>query len=102
MYAQLFLGIAMIISGIGHLLSFKLFIGKNAKTLISGESIGSFQKGLALPHFLLGLIFITMGLVEKENSLQLPVFIGIYIILALIPLTLVLRNNKNHSGRYFL
>ncbi|MBP1991515.1 hypothetical protein [Paenibacillus eucommiae] len=102
MYAQIFLGIAMIIIGICNLLNLKFVIGKNAKKIISENELISFQKGLALPYFLLGIILITMGLVERENIIKGPVFIGIYIILAAIPLAMALANNKKHSGYYFL
>lgn len=102
MYAQIFLGLAMIIKGICNLLKLKIVISKNAKKMIDENDLSSFQKGLALPYFLLGIIFITMGLIERENIIQRPMYIGIYIILAAIPLAMVLANNKKHSGYYFL
>ena len=102
MIAQIFLGIAMIIFGICHFLRMKFLLGKNAKRIVREESLHSFQKGLALPYFLLGILFITMGLVEKENILQRSLFIAIYILLAVIPSAMFLINNKKHSGSYFL
>ena len=57
---------------------------------------------MALPHFLLGILFISMGIIEKMSILQSPIFIAIYIILGVTPLGMILVNNKKHSGNYWL
>lgn len=102
MFAQILLGITIIIFGICHLSGIKSLLGKNMKTILRGEALRSFQKGLALPLFLLGILFITMGIVERANILARPIFITLYIVLSCIPLAMVLCHNKKHAGRYFL
>ncbi|KAB8135704.1 hypothetical protein F9U64_10520 [Gracilibacillus oryzae] len=100
MFAQLFLGIAMIVHGTCHLLDKRIFLRKNIESYVS--DVRSYQKGAALSAFLLGFLFIVMGLVEKLANIPTTTFIIIYIILAAIPLTIAIVNNKKHSGYYWL
>ncbi|OIJ08166.1 hypothetical protein BKP35_18060 [Anaerobacillus arseniciselenatis] len=99
MFAQLFLGIAMIIIGVCHLLNKRLFLHKNIESFVS--DVRSFQKGAALSYFLLGILFMVMGIVEKKAIFETSTFIMVYIILAIIPLTIALVNNKKHGGKYW-
>ena len=99
MFAQIFLGISMIIKGFSYLLNKRLFIRKDIENFVS--DVRSYQKGAALSYFLLGLLFIIMGIVEKKAIFETSTFVIIYISLAIIPLTISLLNNKKHSGRYW-
>ena len=102
MYTQIILGIAFIIIGIGHLFNVNMFLGKKAKAFINANNINYYQKGLSLPYTLLGVLLITMGIVERINVLETFIYIGLYVVLAVIPLGMVLLNNKKYSGRYFI
>ena len=99
MFAKIFFGITMIITGVSHLLNKRLFLRKDIESLV--DDVRSYQKGAGLSYFLLGLLFIVMGVVEKKIT-ETPSFAMIYIILAIIPLTILLVNNKKHAGRYWL
>lgn len=100
MFAQIFFGITMIITGVSHLLNKRLFLRKNIESFVS--DVRSYQKGAGLSYFLLGLLFVIMGIVEKKAIFETPTFAMLYIILAIIPLTILLLNNKKHAGRYCL
>lgn len=102
MFAQIILGIAMIVKGILHWINSKVVITNRIISNISGDQIGKFQKEAALPHFLLGMLLISMGIIEEINILQTPLFIAIYIILGIIPLGMSLINNKKFSDSYWL
>ena len=102
MYTQIILGSAFIIIGIGHLLNVNIFLGKKAKAFINSNNLKYYQKGLALPYTLLGVLLITMGIVERMNVLETFIYIALYVVLAVIPLTMVLLNNKKYSGSYFI
>lgn len=43
---------------------------------------------------------ICMTIVEKLEILQTSTFIALYIILAVIPIVLLIANNKVNTGRY--
>lgn len=102
MYGQIFLGLASIINGILHSINSNIVISSKVKQVISEHQMKEYQRRVALSHFLLGILFITMGIVENMKIIQTPLFIAIYIILAAIPLGMVLINNKKYSGYYFL
>jgi len=102
MYAQIFLGIVIIVKGILHWFSTSIVISNKVKQIISEHQLKKFQKGVALPHFLLGILFIAMGIVERMKILETPIFIAIYIILGAIPIGMTLINNKKYSGYYLL
>jgi len=100
MFAQLFLGIGMLIIGCCHLMKLDVFLSRALTRYIRAKDLDSFQRRLVLPHFLFGILFIAMGFVEKANVLQTPVFAGIYVILGAVPLTMILYNNKKYAGRW--
>ncbi|WP_407268570.1 hypothetical protein [Radiobacillus sp. PE A8.2] len=100
MFAQIFLGIFMIIMGISHLLNKRLFLQKNIENLVS--DVRSYQKGAALSCCLSGILFITMGIIEKKAIFETSTFVITYIFLAIIPLTIAILNNKKHSGKYLV
>lgn len=102
MFAQIFLGILTIVRGVLHWVNSKVVVNDRVISNISEDQIRKFQKGVALPHFLLGILFISMGIIEKMNIFQTPIFIAIYIILGIIPLGMILINNKRFSGNYWL
>ena len=101
MYAQLFLGIWMLINAITHLLKLNIFLKKSIISSLSDDELASYHKGCVLPFFLLGILFISMAFVEVNKLLSTPLFIIVYIIFASVPSFLFLRNNKKHSGFYF-
>ncbi|MDV2582791.1 hypothetical protein [Alkalibacillus haloalkaliphilus] len=92
MFAQLFLGLFMLIKGDSHLLNKRLFLHKKIDTFVS--DVRSWQKGAALSSCLLGILIITMGIVERNAILETSTFVNLYFILAIIPLTIALLNNK--------
>ncbi|OME66888.1 hypothetical protein BK120_34210 [Paenibacillus sp. FSL A5-0031] len=100
MYAQIFLGIWMLVIGVCHFLKLKFLLRKSVIDILSGDELASFQKGLIFPHILLGMTFIIMGIFGNKGILSLPVFLGIYIILGAVSITMILINNKKHSGYY--
>jgi uncharacterized membrane protein HdeD (DUF308 family) len=100
MYAQIFLGIWMLVNGVCHFFEFKFLLRKSVMDILSEDELASFQKGLVFPQILLGATFIIMGIVENKGILSLPVFLGIYIILGAVSITMILINNKKHSGYY--
>ncbi len=101
MYAQLFLGIAMLLMALGHWRGKATLIRSSIRDVLSGEALRSYQRSLALPYTCLGILFIVMGLVEKQEILHGPVFVAVYILLALVPILWAIRNNKKHLGRYW-
>ena len=101
MYSQLFLGVWFLINAGLHYFNVKFLINKSVRTILSEQELVSYQKGFVLPDFLIGTLFIIMGIVEKMALLSTPVFIVVYVMLALFPLWLILKNNKKHSGYYF-
>ncbi len=102
MYAQIFLGLAIIIKGILHWINSSIVISSKVKQVISEHHMKEYQHRVALSHFILGILFISMAILESMKILQTPLFIAIYILLAAIPLGMVLFNNKKYSGYYFL
>ncbi|SDE65633.1 hypothetical protein SAMN02799630_06011 [Paenibacillus sp. UNCCL117] len=101
MYAQIFLGIWVLINAVLHLMGSKVFLRKSVISALNKEELASYQRGFVLPYLLLGTILISMGIVEERKLLSTPVFIGVYVILVSIPFALLFRNNKKHSGYYF-
>ncbi|MEK3910069.1 hypothetical protein [Paenibacillus sp. FSL H7-0331] len=101
MYAQIFLGIWMLVNAGFHFFKLKFFLRKSVISILSEDELASYQKGSVLPYILLGILIIVMGIIEGKELLSTPVFIGVYIILASIPFALLFRNNKKHSGYYF-
>ncbi|MGG1633000.1 hypothetical protein MHH56_28540 [Paenibacillus sp. FSL K6-3182] len=100
MYAQIFLGIWMLVIGGCHFFKLKILLRKSVIDILSEDELASFQKGLIFPHILLGMTFIIMGIFENKGILSLPVFLGIYIIFGAVSITMILINNKKHSGYY--
>ncbi len=101
MYAQLFLGIAMLVMAFGHWRGKAFLVRSSIREVLHGDALRSFQKSLVLPYTYLGVLFIVMGLAEKQAVLRGPLFVGLYIVLALVPILWVLRINKKHLGRYW-
>ncbi|MFS0724973.1 hypothetical protein [Paenibacillus sp. 1P07SE] len=101
MYAQIFLGVWMLAIGVGHLFSAPFMIRQSYRERFSKEELASYQRGLVLPQFILGVTFISMGIVESKDLLSLPVFLGIYLLIVSFALGMILINNKKHTGYYF-
>ncbi|MCU6707339.1 hypothetical protein M6D81_01340 [Paenibacillus sp. J5C_2022] len=101
MYAQIFLGVWMLVQGFCHLFKLKFLLRKSFVSALSEEERVSYQKGLVIPYLLSGMIFIGMGIIERSEVFPLPLFLGLYILLTAIPVGLLLFNNKKHSGYYW-
>ncbi|WP_144941716.1 hypothetical protein [Paenibacillus sp. 32O-W] len=101
MFVQVFLGIWWLIAGFCHFFKLKFLLRKSIINALSEDELASFQKGLVFPHILLGMTFIIMGIVESKGILPVPVILATYIILGAVSLTMILINNKKHSGYYF-
>lgn len=100
MYAQIFLGITILIIGFSHLLKAKFFLSKNITTYINEEQVPSYQNKIAIPYLLMGVLFITMGIVESKEIMSTFVYVVLYILFAAIPLGLMLLINKRYAGQY--
>ncbi|MGZ9583821.1 hypothetical protein [Paenibacillus marinisediminis] len=100
MIAQIFLGIWMLVMGTCHFFKLKFLLRKSIMNTLNEDELAAFQKGLVFPYILLGMTFIIMAIVESEGILPMPVFLGIYIILGAVSLTIIFINNKKHSGYY--
>lgn len=101
MYAQLFLGLNMIILGFCHLFNVKFFIRKDIETFVDKDKIKAYQRWGSVPYFLIGVIILIMREVERQEIFQTPVYVGIYILLALIPISIRLFINKKFAGSYW-
>jgi len=99
-FAQILLGIVFIGMGISHLLKIKTFVSNRILDKLGKNEIEKYQKGLIFPHVMIGVIFIIMGIIENKEILQTPVFVGLYIILAIFPLSMILLNNKKYTDSY--
>jgi len=99
--AQIFIGVCMFINAILHFFQVKIFLKKSEISIFSEEELASYQRGFVLPYTLLGILIIAMGIIESKDVLSTPVFIVVYVLLAAVPVALLFRNNKKHSGYYF-
>lgn len=91
----------MILIGIINWANFDFIISKKAKQNIGEHKIKHFQKASVLPFFLLGILFIAMGVIEEMNVFETPIFLTIYIALSIIPLGIMLINKKKYLGSYW-
>ncbi|WP_144512122.1 hypothetical protein [Bacillus sp. FJAT-22090] len=94
-------GILMIIFGFSHLMKSDYFLPQKTRILLGEEKLQSYQKGLIFPYLFLGTLMICMTIVEKLEILQTSTFFSLYIILAIIPIILLIANNKINTGRYW-
>ncbi|WP_419962388.1 hypothetical protein [Psychrobacillus sp. BM2] len=99
-FGSIALGIFMIIQGISHLKKSDYFIGGNIRTFLGEEKFQSYQRGMVFPYLLLGTIMICMGIIENTLNIPTLLFITIFLSLGLIPIILVLNNNKKFTNRY--
>ena len=90
----------MLVIGIAHFKKSDLFLAKNIRTLVAEENFQAYQKGLVFPYLLLGILMICMGIVEKNIPIQTSHFVSTYLILAMIPITLLLFINKKYTNQY--
>lgn len=88
----------MILIGILNWANLDFIINKKAKQDLGEHKIKAFQKALGLPFFLLGILFIAMGIIEKMNVFKTSIFMTIYIALSIIPLGMMLLNKKKYFG----
>jgi len=100
MFAQIFLGIWMLICGGCHYLKLDFLLRNSIKDALDKNQLASFQRGLVFPYLLLGVTFIMMGIVESKGIIPLPMFLAIYITLGAVSLIIIIRNNKKYLGRY--
>jgi len=84
----------MIIKGVFHWMNSNIINNENQN--MSEQKIEKTQKRIALVHFLLGVLLISIGIIEKMNILQTPIFIAIYIILVVIPLVMIIIRLLNN------
>lgn len=102
MYAQIFLGIAMIVVAIINKANLDIILNKKMKREISKNELKAYQKSLALPFFLLGIFFISMGIVEEMEILESTLFVTLYLVVTIVLLGIIAKNNKKHLGKYRL
>ncbi|WP_342598102.1 hypothetical protein MHB48_10820 [Psychrobacillus sp. FSL H8-0483] len=99
-FGSIALGIFMIVQGISHLKKSDYFIAGNIRTFLGEEKFQSFQRGLVFPYLLLGTIMICMGIIENALNIPTLLFFTIFLSIGLIPIILVLNNNKKITNRY--
>ena len=99
-FGSIALGIFMIVQGISHLKKSDYFIAGNIRTFLGEEKFQSFQRGLVFPYLLLGTIMICMGIIENALNIPTLLFLTIFLSIGLIPIILVLNNNKKITNRY--
>lgn len=80
MYAQLFLGIAMLVMASGHWRGKASLIRSGIREVLQGDALRSYQRSLALPYTCLGILFIVMGLVggKTRGITRSGVYYGVY------------------------
>lgn len=100
MFAQIFLGIWMLVCGLFHFLKLDFFLRNAIRVALDKDELASFQRGMVFPFLLLGVTFIVMGIVESKGILPMPIFLAIYITLGAVSLMIIFRNNKKYLGRY--
>ena len=84
----------MLIMGVSHLMKSDYFLSQKTKELLGEEKFRSYQKGLVFPQFFTGALMICMSIVEDRMILQTSIFVSLYIVLGIIPVILLIRNNK--------
>ncbi|WP_075620116.1 hypothetical protein [Paenisporosarcina indica] len=94
-------GIFMIILGFSHLMKSDYFLPIKTRIILGEEKFQSYQKGLVFPYLFVGTLMICMGIVENMEILETSIFITLYIILGIIPIILLIVNNKKNTGRYW-
>ena len=95
------IGIYFLILGFCYLLKMDIFINEKTRVVVGEDKYQSYKKGLVLPYMFLGVLMICMGIVEKMETLSTTMFIIVYINLGIIPIILLIENNKQHTGRYW-
>ncbi|MDQ0160796.1 hypothetical protein J2S77_002803 [Alkalibacillus salilacus] len=98
MFAQLIIGTYMITLGFLYLFNKGLFLVKDNLRYVSDER--SYLRRLALSHFLLGTLILIMAFVEEIVIFETSTFVTVYILAAIIPLTMILLNNNKHVGKF--
>ena len=100
MFAQVFLGIWMLVCGGCHYFKLDFLLRSSTKAALGKDKMASFQRGLVFPFILLGVTFITMGVVERKEIIPLPMFLAIYITSGAVSLIFIIKNNKRYLGRF--
>jgi len=88
----------MILIGILNWANLDFIISKKMKQDFGEHQIKDFQKASGFPFFLLGILFIGMGIIEEMNVLETPIFLTIYIALSIILLGMMLIIKKKYLG----
>lgn len=86
----------MILVGIINWANLDFIISKKVKLDVGKHKIKLFQKASVIPFFLFGIIFISMGIIEKMNIFETFIFVIIYITLLSIPLLMMIFNKKKY------
>lgn len=98
MYAQIFLGLFWLFAALTDWMQKPILLSKALRHRASRH----YKRFLALPHGLMGLIFMAMGMLERRSLLPTRWFILLYIGLACIPMALLLFNIKKHFGKMMI
>lgn len=95
-YSQIFLGVVMILISLLSWTNSDFIISKKVKQDVAEHKVKLFQKASVFPFFLLGIIFIAMGIIEEKNILETSIFIIVYVALSIMPLSILIRNKKKY------
>ena len=100
MFLQLFIAIFLMVYALSHHRMSQLFLGKKAKQLPEA-SRKRYQKGLFLPFFSLGALFLTFTLATEYGWLSAKAFFVLYLVIVLPLIFYIFRYNKKHLGTFF-
>ena len=95
------IGIYFLMLGFCYLLKMDLFIHEKIKVILGEGKYVSYKKGLVFPCMYLGALMICMGIVERMETLSTIMFFLVWFNLGIIPIILLIENNKQHTGQYW-
>ncbi len=101
MITQIITGLMFIIIGISNLLNLGVLPKKQMKILkeiLDEEQMKKYRRSLSIPFFLLGILCIIMGIIESLSILNPILYIGIYVILAILFIIMLIKINIKYTG----
>lgn len=101
MIMQITSGFLFIIFGIYNLFNLGSLPKKQMKILkriLNEDQIKKYRRSLSIPHFLIGLLCIIMGILESLSILNPIIYVGIYVILAIFFIIILIKINIKYTG----
>lgn len=100
MFLQMFIAVFLIVYALSHARASQLFLGKKAKQLPDARRT-RYQKGLFLPFFSLGSLFLIFTFATEYGWLSANSFFILYLVVVLPLIFYIFRYNKKHLGTFF-